>query len=62
MATFTIAFAASQVLAPVLGGWIADWSGSLREGIAISAAVILASALVALLQKTPLPPATQGQG
>jgi MFS family permease len=62
MATFTIAFAASQVLAPVLGGWITDWSGSLREGIAISAAVILASALVALLQKTPPPPATQGQG
>lgn len=62
MATFTIAFAASQVLAPVLGGWIADWSGSLREGIAISAAVILGAALVALLQKAPPPPAARAQG
>jgi len=56
MATFTIAFAASQVIAPVLGGWIADATGSLRDGMALSAAVILAAALTALLQGA-LPPA-----
>ena len=61
MATFTIAFAASQVLAPVLGGWIADWTGSLREGLAISAAVILAAALIALLQKQPQCSLDRGQ-
>ena len=32
MAFFTIAFAASQIAGPVLTGWVADRTGSLRPG------------------------------
>jgi len=51
MASFTIAFAASQILAPVASGMMADWSGSLRSGLALSGLMILLSALIAWLQK-----------
>jgi len=53
MASFTIAFAASQILAPVASGMMADWSGSLRSGLALSGLVILISAALAWLQKDP---------
>ena len=33
IATFTTAFAASQIAGPVVTGWIADWTGSLRLGL-----------------------------
>ncbi|HAB47997.1 MAG TPA: MFS transporter, partial [Lautropia sp.] len=51
MATFTIAFAASQIVAPVASGILADWSGSLRSGLALSGLMILVSASIAWLQK-----------
>ena len=51
MAGFTIAFAASQILAPVASGMMADWSGSLRSGLALSGLMILFSALIAWQQK-----------
>jgi hypothetical protein len=53
MATFTIAFAASQIIAPVASGILADWSGSLASGLALSGLIILFSASIAWLQKDP---------
>lgn len=55
MATFTIAFGLSQMVAPLASGWMADISGSLRAGLALSAAIILLGAALALLQR-PLTP------
>ena len=55
MATFTVAFAASQIVGPVATGWIADRSGSLRPGLTASAAVLALGALLALLQRDPRP-------
>jgi hypothetical protein len=55
MATFTIAFAASQILAPVASGMMADWSGSLRWGLALSGLIILFSASIAWFQKDQKP-------
>jgi len=55
MATFTIAFAASQILAPVASGMMADWSGSLRSGLALSGLIILFSASIAWFQKDQKP-------
>ena len=55
MATFTIAFAASQIAGPVATGWIADRFGSLRPGLVASAAVILLGAGLALAQRDPRP-------
>jgi len=55
MATFTIAFAASQIVGPVATGWIADRMGSLRPGLTASAAVLALGALLALLQRDPRP-------
>ncbi len=51
MATFTIAFSLSQMVAPLLGGWVADMSGTLRSGLSFSAAVVLLGALIACLQR-----------
>jgi len=55
MATFTIAFAASQIAGPVATGWIADRMGSLRPGLTASAAVLALGALLALAQRDPRP-------
>jgi len=55
MATFTIAFAASQIVGPVATGWIADHMGSLRPGLTASAAVLALGALLALAQRDPRP-------
>ena len=57
MATFTIAFGLSQVIAPLASGWLADMSGSLRSGLSLSAIIILLGAALALLQR----PLTQQQ-
>jgi len=51
MATFTIAFGLSQVVAPLTSGWMADLSGSLRGGLTLSAAIILIGVGLALLQR-----------
>jgi MFS family permease len=50
MATFTIAFGASQIAGPVATGWVADVFGSLRPGLTVSAAVLLLGVLAALAQ------------
>ena len=51
MATFTIAFGLSQVIAPLASGWMADISGSLRSGLTLSAVVILIGVGLALIQR-----------
>ena len=51
MATFTIAFAASQIAGPVLTGWVADRFGSLRPGLMVSALILVIGAVIALAQK-----------
>lgn len=51
MATFTAVFAAGQIVGPVAIGWLADRSGSLGTGLAVSAAVLALGALVALAQR-----------
>jgi MFS family permease len=51
MATFTVVFAASQIAGPVLTGWVADRTGSLRPGLMGSALVLVLGAVVALAQK-----------
>lgn len=51
MAVFTILFAIGQIVGPTVTGWLADLYGSLRPGLALSVAVLLAGAVVALWQK-----------
>ncbi|NLD56155.1 MAG: YbfB/YjiJ family MFS transporter [Burkholderiaceae bacterium] len=51
MAFFTIAFAASQIAGPVLTGWVADRTGSLRPGLMASALLLVVGSVVALAQK-----------
>jgi MFS family permease len=53
MAVFTIVFGAGQVVGPVLTGWLADLSGSLRPGLGASVAVLALGAVLAMLQKEP---------
>jgi MFS family permease len=50
MAGFTTAFAASQIAGPVLTGWVADRSGSLRPGLMVSALILMIGAGIALAQ------------
>jgi MFS family permease len=57
LATFTAAFAAGQIVAPAAIGWFADRAGSLAPGLAISAAVLMVGALIALAQRDLSPPA-----
>jgi MFS family permease len=51
MAVFTILFAIGQIVGPTVTGWLADLYGSLRPGLALSVAVLLAGAVMALWQK-----------
>lgn len=51
VATFTVLFAAGQILGPVLIGWLADRQGSLRFALAVSVAILLLGALFAAGQK-----------
>ena len=51
MATFTVVFAAGQIVGPVATGWLADRLGSLMPGLAASAALLVLGALLALLQR-----------
>ena len=50
IATFTTAFAGSQIAGPIVTGWIADGTGSLRLGLLGSAALLLCGGVVALAQ------------
>jgi MFS family permease len=58
MATFTVVFAASQIVGPVATGWVADAFGSLRPGLTASAAVLALGAVLALAQRDPRGAAT----
>lgn len=51
LAVVTSLFAIGQTIGPVGAGWISDHWGSLTAGLGISAALLFAGALVALLQK-----------
>ena len=51
IATFTVVFAAGQIAGPVVIGWLADRSGSLRIGLAASAALLAIGAVAALAQR-----------
>ena len=57
ISAFTIMFAAGQIVGPSLVGWVADGAGGLRTGLAVSAGVLVFSALLAWRQK-PLVPST----
>src|SRR3546814_273363 len=51
LAVATSLFAIGQAVGPVAAGWISDVSGSLSTGLAVSAAMLILGALIALLQK-----------
>lgn len=51
LAVFTTVFAAGQVIGPMLTGWLADATGSLFAGLALSAAILVASSLAARAQR-----------
>ena len=51
MATFTIAFAVSQIAGPVVTGWVADRYGSLEPGLTVSALILMLGAVIALAQQ-----------
>jgi predicted MFS family arabinose efflux permease len=51
MAVFTLVFASGQIVGPVAAGWIADRTGDVGGGLAAAALVLLAGALIALLQR-----------
>jgi MFS family permease len=59
MATFTVVFAAGQIVGPVATGWLADRLGSLMPGLAASAALLAFGALLALLQRDLRPAVAQ---
>lgn len=48
---FTTVFAFGQIVGPSLVGWVSDQSGGLRQGLACSALVLLAGALLATRQR-----------
>lgn len=55
LAVATSLFALGQAIGPVAAGWVSDLSGSLSIGLAVSAALLVAGALLALTQR-PLAP------
>ena len=59
MASFTVVFAAGQVVGPLATGWLADRWGSLMPGLAGSAALLALGALLALLQRDLRVPRTR---
>lgn len=50
IALFTVAFSVGQTLGPVVSGAVADLTGTLSSGFALSAVVLAASAALAVLQ------------
>lgn len=51
LAVVTSLFAIGQTIGPVAAGWISDRFGSLSTGLAVSAAILVLGALIALMQK-----------
>lgn len=57
ISAFTTVFAGGQIVGPTVVGWIADASGSLAGGLAVSAALLALGAVCAGLQRAlPRPP------
>jgi len=54
LATFTFASGVAQIIAPVAIGWLADVTGSLRLGLAASAALLALGGVIALAQRNVL--------
>ena len=54
LAVATCLFAVGQTVGPVAAGWVSDISGSLSTGLALSATILFAGALLALTQQ-PVP-------
>jgi predicted MFS family arabinose efflux permease len=55
IAAYTIVFAAGQIVGPTFTGWIADGTGGLARGLAVSALLLAVGAVLAALQR-PLSP------
>lgn len=51
VAGFTLVFASGQTIGPVVTGALSDATGSLFAGLAVSVVILVAGALVALMQK-----------
>ena len=51
ISAFTVAFAAGQIIGPVVVGWIADGPGGLGRGLGISALALWVGALLAWRQR-----------
>jgi MFS family permease len=51
LAVATTLFALGQTIGPVAAGWISDYTGSLSNGLAVSAGILVAGALLALAQR-----------
>ena len=51
MAGFTVVFAAGQIVGPLLAGWMADITGSLAPGLAVSVVSLIAGVWLALTQR-----------
>jgi predicted MFS family arabinose efflux permease len=51
IAAFTTVFAAGQIVGPVLVGLVADGSGGLTRGFALSAALLAVGSVIALAQR-----------
>lgn len=51
MAGFTVVFAAGQIVGPILAGWMADLTGSLAPGLAVSVVSLVAGVWLALTQR-----------
>ena len=51
IALFTFVFAAGQVVGPVTAGVIGDSTGSIRDGLTAAAAIMLAGAALAAVQR-----------
>ena len=51
IAAFTSIFAAGQIVGPSLVGWVADGTGGLARGLAVSAGVLALGALLAARQR-----------
>lgn len=52
IAAFTVVFAAGQIAGPTLVGLVSDGAGGLRQGLAVSAAILFSGSLLAIGQRS----------
>lgn len=55
MAAFTILFAGLQTVGPIISGALADWTGSLAQGLGLGTILLFAGGAVGFLQPARLP-------